>query len=188
MNKQSSLIGKSLQCGLISTLGLILIFSVAAFAQSGNSGLSGFVKDPSGAVIPGVTVTVKQEGGGLVRSAVTDQRGYYVITPLPPGFYTVTVEHTGFKRSETSGKKLDPGIPAGLDIVLQVGGTSETVTVVANTATVQTESATVGKLVEGKTLEYLGLNGRNPIFLAGLMPGVSTDLAGNNYGSIPHPA
>jgi len=185
--KRSS-IGKSLRRGLVGALGLILCFSVGAFAQSDNSRLSGFVKDPSGAVIPGVTVTVKEEGRGLVRSAVTDQRGYYVITPLPPGFYTVTVEHTGFKRSETTGKKLDPGIPAALDIVLQVGGTSETVTVLANTAGVQTESATVGKLVEGKQLEYLGLNGRNPIFLAGLMPGVSTDLAGNNYGSNTPPS
>jgi hypothetical protein len=136
-------------------LGLILLLTAGTFAQSDNSRLSGFVKDSSGAIIPGVTVTVKQEAGGLERSAVTDERGYYVITPLPPGFYTVWVEHTGFKRSETTGMKLDPGLPAGLDIVLQVGGISETVTVTANTAMVQSETATVGKLIEGKQLDYL---------------------------------
>ncbi len=175
-------------CVPIVVLALICFTSVSALAQSDSSQISGFVKDPSGAVIPGVKVTVKAEGRGLERSAVTDQRGYYVITPLPPGTYTVVVEHSGFKISETTGKKLDPGIPAALDVTLQVGGSNETVTVTANTATVQTESATVGKLVEGKQLEYLGLNGRNPIFLAGLMPGVNTDLAGNNYGTSTAPS
>jgi len=188
LNKRRCSLGRSLQRGLIGALGLILLFSVSVFAQSDNSRLSGYVKDPSGAVIPGVTVSVKEELRGLERSAVTDQRGYYVITPLPPGFYTVSAEHAGFKRAETTGKKLDPGIPTALDIVLEVGGIRETITVTANAATVQTESATVGKLVEGKQLEYLGLNGRNPIFLAGLMPGVSTDLAGNNYGSNTPPS
>jgi hypothetical protein len=185
--KRSS-IGKSLRRGLVGALGLILCFSVGAFAQSDNSQLSGFVKDSSGAVIPGVTVMVSLEGQALQRTAVTDSRGYYVIAPLPPGYYTAAVEQPGFKRSETTHKKLDPGIPGALDIVLQVGGTNETVTVTANTAVVQTESATVGKLVEGTQLQYLGLNGRNPIFLAGLMPGVNTDLTGNNYGSNTPPS
>jgi hypothetical protein len=188
LNKTGSLIGKGQYCGLICSLGLMLLFSAGAFAQSDNSQLSGFVKDSSGAVIPGVTVTVTLEGQGLVRTAVSDSKGYYVVAPLPPGYYTVSVERSGFKRSETTHKKLDPGIPAALDIVLQVGGTNETVTVTANTAVVQTESSTVGKLVEGKQLEFLGLNGRNPIFLAGLMPGVNTDLTGNNYGSSTAPS
>lgn len=175
--------------GLLAALCFsIILIPMNGFSQSDNASLSGFVKDSSGAVIPGVTVVAKEEGKGLVRSGVTEQNGYYVITPLPPGFYTVMVEHAGFKRAEITGKKLDPGIPASLEIVLQVGGTTETVTVLASTANVQTESATVGKLVEGKQLEYLGMNGRNPIFLAGLMPGVNTDLTGNNYGTNTPPS
>lgn len=183
IEKKHGHFGKNPLCGPLLALGLICLVSISGFAQSDNSRLSGFVRDTTGAVIPGVTVVVKAEGRGLERSAVTDQRGEYVVTPLPPGFYTVIVEHPGFKRSETTGKKLDPGIPAALNVVLQVGGGNETVTVVANMAAVQTESATVGRLVEGKQLEYLSLNGRNPIYLAGLMPGVNTDLTGNNYGT-----
>jgi len=186
--KEFSSAGTRFLCTAAGVLCLILLCSVGAFAQSDNSRLSGVVKDPSGAVMPGVTVMVKLEGGALQRSAVTDERGSYMLTPLPPGNYTVIVEHTGFKRSEITGKKLDAGIPAALDIILQVGGTTETVTVIADTATVQTESATVGRLVEGKQLEYLGLNGRNPIYLAALMPGVGGDLTGNNYGSSTAPS
>jgi hypothetical protein len=188
LNKKGSTIGKSRYCGVICTLGLMLLFCVGAYAQSDNSQLSGFVKDSSGAVIPGATVTVTLEGQALTRTVVTNSSGYYVVAPLPPGYYTVIVEFSGFKRSETTHKKLDPGIPAALDVLLEIGGTNETVTVMASTADVQTESATVGKLIESTQLKYLGLNGRNPIFLAGLMPGVSTNLTGNSYGTSTEPS
>ncbi len=80
-------------------------------------------------------------------------------------------------------KKLDPSIPTTVDIVMTVGSATQSVTVTAATAAVQSESATLGLLVEHRTVELTELNGRNPIFLAGLMPGVlGGNLASNSFG------
>lgn len=152
-------------------------------AQSDSAQISGFVKDPAGAILPGVKVVVKSEGREFERTTVTNGEGYYVVTSLPPGFYTVSAEQTGFKRFETTNKKVDPGIATSVDINLETGQVSETVSVVASQAAVQTDSSTVGKLIEGQQLQYTTLNGRNPIFLALLKPGVSGGaLGGFNFG------
>ena len=84
---------RSLSLG--SALALCLIFSALGFAQSDNTQISGFAKDQSGAVIASAKVTVKNETNGLERSATTNGEGYYLITQLPSGFYTVTVEASG---------------------------------------------------------------------------------------------
>src|SRR5207248_1422751 len=102
----------------------------------------------------------------------TNETGYYVVNALPPGFYTLTVEARGFKKFQQTQTKLDPNIAATLNATLEVGALTETVEVVASAATVQADSATLGKLVSSKELETLQLNGRNPIFLALLKPGV----------------
>jgi len=166
------------------SIGLCLaLSSLLAFAQSDNTTLSGTVKDQSGAVIANAKVTVKNETRDFERSTVSNSDGYYVITSLPSGMYTVTIEASGFKLYKETSKKLDPNVPARVDADLQTGAVTETVTVTASTAQVQTESATVGKLVETKQVEYLQMNGRNPLFLAQLKPGVQGGaLGGNSFG------
>jgi hypothetical protein len=159
-------------------LTFLMCSSLSVFAQSDNAQISGFVKDTAGAVIAGAKVVVKSEAKSVERTAVTNDQGYYVISNVPPDIYSITVEQTGFKRSTLSGKKVDPNIAATVDITMEVGQVTEMVTVVAGTATVQTETATVGKLVEGAQIEYLQLNGRNPLFLALLKPGVSGGALG----------
>ena len=163
---------------------ILLTASVTAFAQSDNSQISGFVKDQSGAVVANAKVTVKSETRDFQRTANTNSEGYYVITQLPPGLYSITVEASGFKLSKESGRKLDPNLPASVDIALEPGQLTEVINVTANTASVQTETATVGKLIEGKQIQYLQLNGRNPLFLAILKPGVNSSnaLGGFNFG------
>lgn len=169
------------QLGLVISALLLAAFS--AFAQSDNTQISGFVKDQSGAVVANAKVTAKSEARNFERMATTNSEGYYVITQLPPGFYTVTVEAQGFKQYVESNKKLDPNVPATADVVLQPGQLSETVTVTAATNTVQTETATVGKLVDINQVEKLQLNGRNPLFLALLKPGVAGGaLGGFSFG------
>jgi hypothetical protein len=181
--KRQTLNIKRLVIGVISALCLIFSVSINALAQSDNAQISGFVNDANGAVVPGVKVVAKSDGKGFERNAITNQDGYYVISNLPPGLYTIVAEHTGFKRFEITGKKLDPNIAATVDITLQLGEVSETVSVVASSANVQAETATVGKLVEGKQIQYLQLNGRNPLFLALLKPGVSGGaLGGFSFG------
>lgn len=168
---------------IASLLILLICTSVSVFAQSDNAQISGYVKDAAGAVIAGAKVIVKSQAKSTERTAVTNDQGYYVIANVPPDVYSITVEQAGFKRSTLSDKKIDPNIAATVDITMEVGQVTEAVNVVAGSATVQTESATVGKLVEGAQIEYLQLNGRNPLFLALLKPGVSGGaLGGFNFG------
>ena len=179
--KTRSLIARSLGFGLLATL--LLAFAITGFAQSDNTQISGFVKDQAGGVISGAKVTVKSDTRAFERSGATNAEGYFVITQLPSGLYTVTVEASGFKLYQETGRKLDPNLPASLDVSLQPGQLTETVTVTASVAQVQTESATVGRLVETKQVEYLQLNGRNPLFLAQIRPGVQGGaLGGNSFG------
>jgi hypothetical protein len=178
-NYSSRLLSKSI--ALLLTL--LMCTSVPVFAQSDNAQISGYVKDTAGAVIAGAKVIVKSQAKSVERTAVTNDQGYYVISNVPPDIYSITVEQSGFKRSTISDKKVDPNIGATVDITLEVGQVTEAVNVVAGSAIVQTESATVGKLVEGAQIEYLQLNGRNPLFLALLKPGVSGGaLGGFSFG------
>ncbi len=148
---------------LAAVIALFLLTPMLGLAQSDSTQLSGYVRDAAGAVTAGAKVTVKSEGRDLERSAVTNEEGYYVVSNVPPGTYTVTAEQTGFKRASVENKKVDPGIATTQDLVLQTGEVSETVSVVASTSGVQTETATVGKLVEAKQIQYMQLNGRNPL-------------------------
>jgi hypothetical protein len=162
---------------------LCLACAGSALAQSDNATVAGFVKDQAGAVVPNAKVTVKSDTRSLERSATANGEGYFVISNLPPDVYTVTVEASGFKGFKETGRKLDPNLTANLDISLQTGQLTEVVTVEASTTQVQTESATVGRLVETKQVEYLQLNGRNPLFLSQLKPGVQGGaLGGNSFG------
>src|SRR5688572_18227312 len=154
------------------------VAATQGFSQSDNAQISGYVKDSSGALVPGVSVIAKSESRSFERTAVSNDQGYYVISSLPPGLYTIMAELTGFKRFQVTGKKLDPNINTTVDVNLAIGEMSETISVTSTLSGVQSETATVGKLVEGKQLEMLQLNGRNPLFLALLKPGVSGGALG----------
>jgi len=164
--------------GLVLLAALSLAISLTGFAQSDNTQISGFVKDQAGGAISGAKVAIKSETRAFERVATTNSEGYFVITQLPPGLFTVKVEASGFKQYVETGKKLDPNIPASIDVGLQPGQVTETVNITASTASVQTESAALGKVVEGSQIQYIQLNGRNPLFLALLKPGVNGGALG----------
>lgn len=181
IRKQMFLLAHRATRGMLALM--MLAFSVPALAQSDNSQISGFVRDQAGAVVAGAKVTVRSETKVTERTAVTNADGYFIVANLPPDVYSVTVEQTGFRQFKETGRKLDPNIPASLDVALQTGEISETVSVVASASAVQSESSTVGRLIEGKQIEALQLNGRNPLFLALLKPGVSGGaLGGFSFG------
>src|SRR5262245_61155977 len=115
--------------GLLAALSLSI--SITGFAQSDNTQISGFVKDQTGAVISNAKVSVKNETNGLERTATTNGEGYYIVTQLPSGLYTVSVEASGFKLYKESSKKLDPNVPAKLVVSLQAGQVSEVVNITA---------------------------------------------------------
>ncbi len=162
---------------------LLLLSAVVLFGQSDNSSISGVVKDPSGAVVANAKVTLRNENTSFVRQTTSNDSGFYTVTNIAPGYYTVTVEATGFKTSTRTRNKLDAGLPIAVNMELAVGQLTEVVNVEAGVAQINTESATVGKTVEMKQIQNLTLNGRNPIFLALLKPGVRGGaLSGFSYG------
>src|SRR5438552_2666652 len=147
-----------------------LLVSPGRFAQSDLGKISGFIKDPSGATIANAKVTVRNNTG-IERQTTTNDSGYYVVTNVPPGLYTMTAEAPGLQKYETRDNKLDPAADLVIDAMLTVGSSSQTVEVSASTVQLQTESAAVQKLVTREQIDLLELNGRNPIGLAGLVPG-----------------
>ncbi len=149
------------------------------FAQFDTGQISGFVRDPTQAVLVGVTVKVTNEGTRDERQAVTNGNGYYAFPNLPVGNYTVSAEQQGFKRSSQTGVVLNAAGKINIDLELSVGAVTESVEVKASTSQVQTETAQVGRVIETRQIQDLTLNGRNPIFLALLKPGV----AGGSIGS-----
>lgn len=153
-------------------------------AQSDTSAVAGFVRDASEAVVPKAKVVIRNEATGLERRAETSGSGYFAISSVPSGFYRITVEAEGFRRYEETNRKIDPNITATANIVLQVGSVQESISVVASGAEVQSETATVGRIVTTEQVNSLQLNGRNPMFLAQLAPGVTrrTSISAFTFG------
>ena len=162
-----------------------LFITASVFAQSDIGSIGGFVKDPSGGVIPKAKVVVKNEATGQQIPATTNESGYYVVTNLQPGNYTVSAESQGFKRFESSHNTLVANGALSLDPILTVGAATETVEVTATAAELQTESSAVQSEVTGKQVLDQELNGRNPIYMAQMLPGVRANatLGDFNFSS-----
>ncbi|HET7207387.1 MAG TPA: TonB-dependent receptor, partial [Terriglobales bacterium] len=154
-------------CALFLLLGPV-------YAQKITGTISGVVTDPSGAVVPGATVEITNTGTGLVRNAVTNDMGEYTAPDLPNGVYRIVVKQASYKESVTSNVELHVASTALVNVQLQLGSTTEQVTVEANAITVQTDSAQLGEVVVGKQVTELPLNGRNFVGLTQIQPGVSS--------------
>src|SRR5437762_3915500 len=163
---------------ICSFLILIALGLTAAIAQTGSSNITGSVRDVNGAVVPGATVTAKNEATGVTSTQTTTDSGLYAFSSLPVGKYTITVEKQGFKTLQKTNNVLEVGIPLTVDIALEVGQVSETVTVQSGLEQLQTANATIGNVVEQKAIEALPLNGRNPLTLLLLEPGVTQRSSG----------
>src|SRR5205809_3930142 len=151
---------------------LLVICASAALGQTGTSGISGTVRDVNGAVVPNATVTAKSEATNVSQNQNTTDAGLYAFTSLPVGNYTISVEKSGFKTFKKTGNVLEEGTPLTVDATMEVGQVSETVTVTGGAEQLQTANATIGNVVEQKAIEALPLNGRNPLTLLLLEPGV----------------
>ncbi len=165
-------------------LAIICLVVSPAFSQSDSTSISGLVRDPSGAVVAGAEVSVVNEGTGFERRTTTNSSGLYTVPNVPPGFYRITVEAAGFKKFEGTRNRVEAAIPAQVNVDMSVGQVSESVTVEASAAQLNTESAAVGKTVEETQIQNIALNGRNPLFLAILKPGVrrGSPMNGFSYG------
>jgi len=155
--------------GVVATVLLTAIIARAGITGS----ISGTVTDPSGAVMPGVTVTVTSSSTGVRSATVTDAKGFYGFPTLNVDTYDVNVSHTGFRPFLESGVRIDANSAIQIDIHLQLGQLTDTVTVESNTLQVETQSTQMGDVIEGPTITSVPLNGRSYIDLLALQPGVS---------------
>ncbi|HYO84578.1 MAG TPA: carboxypeptidase regulatory-like domain-containing protein, partial [Bryobacteraceae bacterium] len=168
----------------LRVIAVMILLTSLMYAQSDTAAITGIVRDQTGAVVPNGTVVARNEATGLERRATTNQDGYYILTNLPPGLYTVSAEAAGFKKFESRNNQLTANVNATVDIVMSVGQLTETVEVVATAPPIQADTATVGRTVTTQQIENLPLNGRNPLFLAQLKAGVrrGSSMAGFSFG------
>jgi hypothetical protein len=141
------------------------------WSQVDTGTIAGVVKDPSGAVVAGATVAIRNVGTGAVHKAFTNSIGEYVSGPLPPGDYTVAAQSSGFR--ETIAKlTLTLNQRAVLDLALVVGGSDQQVEVTSDTPLVESETSTLDNVRTEQAVKDLPLNGRNFTELIGLATGV----------------
>ena len=162
---------RSLICTLYAMLLCALLTSVVC-AQTSTSRITGIVTDTTGAVVPGATVTARNEATGGSQTQTTTDAGLYAFSSLPVGAYTISVERQGFKTAQKTGNILEVNTPLAVDVVLEPGQVTETVTVQGGAEQLQTTNATIGNVVEQKAIVQLPLNGRNPLNLIAFEPGV----------------
>src|SRR5829696_3729914 len=161
-------------------LALVLTIATPARAQSVSGTILGTVTDSSGAVISQAKVTVANEGTGLTRTVEADSNGDYTVPSIPTGRYTVVAEMSGFKTLALS--NIDVGVDqrVRIDLKLDVGAMTESVTVEAVSPLVQTSSSELGTTVDDQQIEALPLNGRNFVNLTRTVPGVLRGIPGSN--------
>lgn len=159
-------------------------FSITALAQSDSAALSGSVTDASGAFLPNAKVTIKSVATGTETVVTSNDSGNFTVPNVRPGLYTVRVESTGFQSVTLNNVQVDPSIGKRVDISMKIGDTASSVTVEAASNTVQTESAVVGQLVTQEQVKSIQLNGRNPLYLSQLEPGVvrNNPMASFSFG------
>ncbi|HMJ61379.1 MAG TPA: TonB-dependent receptor [Bryobacteraceae bacterium] len=154
-------------------IGLTGILCLPGFGQVASAELSGTVLDSSGAAVASAKVTATNVATNLARDAASDTTGKYIITLLPPGDYTLSVEAAGFRKLVQSGIALQINQQAQVDLTLQLGQVSETVEVTGQAPLLESESSSLGTVVNQQLVNQLPLNGRNFIQLATLSPGVN---------------
>ncbi len=158
---------------------LAILLATAAFGQQTSASLTGSISDATGAVISEVDVRVTNTSTNVTREIRSDSNGAYTVPFLPAGNYSVVATKAGFRTYRLESLTLQVGQVARLDVQMQIGDVTESVNVEASGAILQTESATVGTVIDAKKIVDLPLNGRNFVQLAQLIPGVQAGTPGS---------
>lgn len=168
---------------LVAALGLLAAGTAAGQIARGR--ILGRVTDATGAVVPGVKVNATNLETGVALAAESNEQGNYALPFLDPGAYRVQAERQGFKRFDRARVEVRVGDSVTIDIGLELGGMTESVTVTTETPLLETAEATVGQLVDRKRLQELPLAGGNPLYLLQLTPGIIATNA-SSHGWFPH--
>ena len=158
---------------------LLTVGAVGAWAQS-TATLSGIVRDPSGALLPGAQITVHSVATGAERDAVTDSAGNYVVPSLQPGEYTVVAKASGFGLYTVKSLILQVDKAETVNITLAVASAGETVQVETTVPVIDAAGITVGQVIDKQTVQEIPLNGRHFLDLTVLTPGGVTGPANGN--------
>ncbi len=165
-------------------IGMVSVLTAACFmrigsAQQSSADLVGTVRDSAGGILVGAKVLLTRTETNIRQSVSTNSEGTYIFTALQPGGYAIEAEFDGFKRKRYDNIIIQIGNRTRLDIDLDIGAVSDTITVEVTTPMMETESATIGTVMPHKAVVDLPLNGRDFNQLVGLAPGV---IAGSNGG------
>jgi Carboxypeptidase regulatory-like domain len=158
---------------LVLALILLPFNAGTASGQSTSAQLTGQITDSTGAVMAGAHVTVRNMDTNLVQSVDSDERGVYLLSSLPPGPYTLTIEQQGFERQVQTGIVLTVSQSATLNASLHPGAIQQTVHVSGNAELINTTSAEISTEVNAQAVVQLPLNGRDPSSLVFLAPGAT---------------
>lgn len=161
---------------------LVLGLVNPAAAQAPSGEISGVVVDSSGSAVPGVRITLINQATNAVRDITTNESGLYVIPAIPPGTYALKAELTGFRSVERRDIELQVGSANRIPITLEVGDVNEVLQVAGRAPLLQTETASIGTVIDNRTIVGLPLNGRNYLQLASLIPGATTNGPSSSQG------
>ena len=153
----------------------LALCALPTFAQSTSTGsLSGTVVDPQGNVVKGATVVVTSNATGQEFTATTSDDGTFTVPALTSGMYTATVTSQGFKQARVTEIKIDVGKPSSINVELEVGSTSETVTIIGGGELLQTQTATIGTTLTGRQITDIPTASRDALDLVLALPGTAT--------------
>jgi hypothetical protein len=151
---------------------ILLVAAVCALGQTGTSRITGTVIDPQGAVVPDAQVTLRNEATGVTHTGKTTSAGIFAFIDIPVGQYTITVEAAGFRKYLSTKNVLEVGKPLGADVRLEIGTANEVVEVQGGAERIESSNAMLGDVVAQRAIRDLPLNGRNPLTLITLEPGL----------------
>ncbi|MEY3282108.1 MAG: hypothetical protein RIR86_121, partial [Acidobacteriota bacterium] len=161
---------------LLTVLAIILTAgSLQAMAQvATTAAISGAVTDPTGAVIAGATVTVNSRVTGQEYKVTSSDNGTWTVPALGAGQYTVTIEAQGFKKSVVDNVTLNAGVPATVNVTMEIGSATESVVIQGGAEVLQTQSASISTTITGRQITEIPFTSRDALDLVLLLPGTNT--------------
>ncbi len=159
------------------TVAFLLLFTIVLplSAQTPSGEISGVVTDQTEAIVAGVRITLTNTATNAVREVQTNESGLYSFPALPPGVYTLKAEKAGFRAVERKNIEVLVGSANRIDIALQVGELANVVEITGGAPVLQSENASIGTVIENRSIVELPLNGRNYLQLTSLIPGATTN-------------
>jgi hypothetical protein len=169
--------------GILAWMLAAILAGGTAAAQQGTTEIRGRVLDPQGALLPGVTVTVRNQDTGMFRETVSNPDGTYFAGGLVPGRYEIAAELQGFKKFSRSEVQLELGKTTSIDIALEVGSVEETITISAASPIVDVTSKEIGGNITTRELVELPTINGNFVGFVGLLPGIVPTISTESFGS-----